>query len=1188
MASNTDDCLIEFYSFNDFLENFDKYQKPLEERMPKLLEKIKDSKSDGQISIAQIFDTLSIRRPFHNLFDLTSISVVREILKRFNLMFLPFGNPYNMSLNDKISIVEYFDIEKEAHIKELKEYALDSYFDPHQNPNMMETAYIAQNFYKLLHVFNELYFFTDKYFFLIPPQIEFLENLISKTKLTKAMKEFLDKCLTSVTETPLSKNYIEEDFCILKKINDKQVRKEIDVILTELALNGNVDFKFMEHYRNRSIITSFTSTYNDNIFNFHNKSKITPSSSFKLITLPKQTYENVFQILSSISIITYPNMMDIDNLINAQKDLDNLFSKVADYRSKHTTKETFDNFKEECRTLLTKYKLYNPKEIIFHDEDEAVFYNDYKIPAPFFYGTNIVNFFRYPYLFDFAPMKEQKVLTNYDIDELNSAYFSSFRELYIKDFAYFDDYDANLSFAENIAYRIFVDCYLNQDLTNEADKAFAKLYDHFIEFSFRANIKDKIFVFMSRLIAIYAYLKRETIEDKILELILTTPECLYFSELIIYAAIKGEIDFDKNTLNNCFYQIIISKYVTHHYYEFYTMNQFSVFQNPILFKLFNSNKAIKEVLWENVDEIHKEFNELSTFIPQIPINEVNTFKSPNYFIDNYEFRNSPLVSEYYQHDNGSLLEQYLKNFIAPSLHLINSEEIVNNKKLPYLNERFSLIGKYLERYTNAINELIHNTYTSPNGDTLNDIVEIVQNNEQNSPKAQEIREYHLKNSPISFKDLKDHWKFEVKSKFNNFKITSDIATLFNFYAIPNNQVEDPSYMPASSFGGFIFLEKPLYIPDFLFEKIKAYRYALEAALELKTINYLKEIFLYKVVPLIKKKKPGKKMAQEIEIFAKLNNIDFKAQCKEYRNEINNITNLDAVPARKELKDDYEFFIYFNLLKYIDSINLIKTKFKTKLQFSAKEAVVYLGKEEILDLKDYVQIILKYDPLKKNETQNERVKDLYSKINQSFKNVVYFNKNGLEKTRKLRDQYGIINIFEPNEEEIIIPSLVAKKNLNFKDIDEKIKETKEVHDILIPIFTDKNEITPIVPVISAPVKEKTKAKTTKTKTKAKTKTTKKDELASTQDNEALEALEDSSNSSNSPLNKLSKDLQAIIKKISSLDEFTFEEFEKICKEHKIMANGAIDTINSWAYEEFDAPLIEIDTPMFFDKELLEEI
>ena len=38
----------------------------------------------------------------------------------------------------------------------------------------------------------------------------------------------------------------------------------------------------------------------------------------------------------------------------------------------------------------------------------------------------------------------------------------------------------------------------------------------------------------------------------------------------------------------------------------------------------------------------------------------------------------------------------------------------------------------------------------------------------------------------------------------------------------------------------------------------------------------------------------------------------------------------------------------------------------------------------------------------------------------------------------------------------------------------------------------------------------------------------------------------------------------------------------------MANGAIDTINSWAYEEFDAPLLEIDTPMFFDKELLENL
>ena len=96
--------------------------------------------------------------------------------------------------------------------------------------------------------------------------------------------------------------------------------------------------------------------------------------------------------------------------------------------------------------------------------------------------------------------------------------------------------------------------------------------------------------------------------------------------------------------------------------------------------------------------------------------------------------------------------------------------------------------------------------------------------------------------------------------------------------------------------------------------------------------------------------------------------------------------------------------------------------------------------------------------------------------------------------------------------------------------------------------------------------------------------KKDELANTQDSEAL----DDAANSNSPRNKLSKDLQAIIKKISSLDEFTFEEFEKICKEHKIMANGAIDTINSWAYEEFDAPLIEIDTPMFFDKELLQDL
>ena len=1159
-------------------------------KLKKAINKL-DGSIDGEITIRTILD-IFIPSGFYfraKTFEMCDIFSLREILKNFNLMFLPLGNPKNISIDNTIDLIAYFDIEKEAGIDELLEYAL-KLGNNKPDPQMLEKARIAQNFCKLLHVFNELYYITDDKSFLTYEQIIFLEKLIFSSKITQSMRDFLYKALDSVRGVPLFKNYLGDDNnSYLREATDKNLRDGIDLILAELAAYGNVHRKFATHYRQEEIKAKFFDIYREPIYHYMSKKPRYNEFEYSLMHIEQAQSNNIIEILLSISCIQYPNLADTTNLKNAHEEFEQLFDIVSDYRSEHSTLETFDHFEETCRTLLTKYKFYNPDEIIFHDDNEELIAANQKLNSPFLYGTNLINFFTYPYLFNLAPMDGKNIITGDELEELYKYNLASLSNLYNDNYSFISNDNAENAYFENIAYRIFVECYLNEDLRKEADKAFSKLMDHFITMLDAIGTRDnKTFQLISKFISVYVFLNYDRIKEESLEIILNAPQALFLSEFLIRAMIDKEINFDEKLITKCFYQIIISKYVTHHEYpNSYSIDNFPTYQNPILLNLFKNNKGIEEILWGNHNEISDALNNLETYCPNFERDEYSYYGRFNFFIDSYDYtyrQKNSITQDLAQYASINLLEVYINNFIAPSLRLINADDFSTNKQLKNLNEKFTLIGKYLEKYSHAISEFAHIAIEATNYDEIKSLLNIIHNHDFTSKKALEIKEFHLKNSPISFKNLKDFWKLNLRSKFNNYKITCDIATLFNFYAIPNNQVEDPSYMPVSSFGGFIFLEKPLFIPDFLFEKIKAYRYALEAALELKTINYLKEIFLYKVVPLIKKKMPAKKMAQEIEIFTKLHNIDFKAQCKEYRNEINNLINLDAVPARKELKDDYEFFIYFNLLKYIDSINLIKTKFKTKLQFAAKEGVVYLGKDEILDLKDYVQIILKYDQLKKNEAQNERVMELSSKINQDNKKIIYFDKDGREKTKKLRNYSDIIALFEPNQDEIIIPSLVAKKNLNFKDIDEKIKETKEVHDILIPIFTDKNEITPVVPVVSDPVKEKEKTKAKTTKTKAKTKTTKKDELANTQDSEALE---DAANS-NSPLNKLSKDLQAIIKKISSLDEFTFEEFEKICKEHKIMANGAIDTINSWAYEEFDAPLLEIDTPMFFDKELLENL
>ncbi|ROR99940.1 tellurite resistance protein TerB [Sinobacterium caligoides] len=55
-----------------------------------------------------------------------------------------------------------------------------------------------------------------------------------------------------------------------------------------------------------------------------------------------------------------------------------------------------------------------------------------------------------------------------------------------------------------------------------------------------------------------------------------------------------------------------------------------------------------------------------------------------------------------------------------------------------------------------------------------------------------------------------------------------------------------------------------------------------------------------------------------------------------------------------------------------------------------------------------------------------------------------------------------------------------------------------------------------------------------------------------------------------------------------EQWASEEVRSLCKELNLMMNGAIETLNDWAFENLDAPIVEDGSTVFVDLELAEEI
>ncbi|WP_406040111.1 tellurite resistance TerB C-terminal domain-containing protein [Succinimonas sp.] len=163
---------------------------------------------------------------------------------------------------------------------------------------------------------------------------------------------------------------------------------------------------------------------------------------------------------------------------------------------------------------------------------------------------------------------------------------------------------------------------------------------------------------------------------------------------------------------------------------------------------------------------------------------------------------------------------------------------------------------------------------------------------------------------------------------------------------------------------------------------------------------------------------------------------------------------------------------------------------------------------------------------------------------------------------------------------LVPAAPAK--LDPALIREKTRETSLVHEILAPIFADGDSGKPAAKDGRAPIDvalgKPLPAEEPQTAS------------AAEMPPEDLSDLVDSDGaiSGQTIFGLLPQNCRELILRLCQLGEFSEDDFVKICREFGLMSDGAMEIINSWALEHLDCTLIETDDPMFFDRDLLNDL
>lgn len=208
------------------------------------------------------------------------------------------------------------------------------------------------------------------------------------------------------------------------------------------------------------------------------------------------------------------------------------------------------------------------------------------------------------------------------------------------------------------------------------------------------------------------------------------------------------------------------------------------------------------------------------------------------------------------------------------------------------------------------------------------------------------------------------------------------------------------------------------------------------------------------------------------------------------------------------------------------------------------------------------------------------------LNTNIRNITAINKKLANSPLDIFTQKNYIktnSVFKGFSNNRVNAITSTPTELNLELIAQKNIETQQVQMILAPIFADeKANVTDNIVHESANIQEHATTSNKSSETVALT----------TNVNSTSNIVEDSSSNtlsqnSNETFAQLPQSCQKLLIRLLQLPNFTLEDFKKICSEVGLMHNAALEIINTWAFDNFDCTLIEEDTPMFFDKELLSE-
>lgn len=77
-------------------------------------------------------------------------------------------------------------------------------------------------------------------------------------------------------------------------------------------------------------------------------------------------------------------------------------------------------------------------------------------------------------------------------------------------------------------------------------------------------------------------------------------------------------------------------------------------------------------------------------------------------------------------------------------------------------------------------------------------------------------------------------------------------------------------------------------------------------------------------------------------------------------------------------------------------------------------------------------------------------------------------------------------------------------------------------------------------------------------------------------------------STTAINLLDKPHQDLLNQLLQKESWSRDSLHEMCKKLELMVDGAMETINEWAYDQVNAPLIEDGDPLFIDIDLAKEI